>query len=470
MSQKGLPLNVNERSAEAERVVLLLGSIDSEGIRSTLKATGQRYVIKRLESSPHNWATIVSLFDGLDIRCCAVKLTGNVYEYFLLDEYQQMAEVLLRQIARLPHAIFVHQELFSGNLEEADDEEADDGYFEYVRSSLHQPNEITRNAVNQLLVDYGLNVLPYKTNAELTLLASTFITESQEGLLFRIYVPSGRLWANETDRLIQLFRDYLTRIAKTSVRLDQQRTAHGIVYEFFDAEETRAGPVSEESLALQFQEFSRFLDLAVSDPERAESILLAKKIDPREVVPILTRYAKEARRLQVDLKHEREQKVLAIQQRLESELVDCLPPSADWDTVSKLVNTAVPQLDGIKSITSYDESPRQLAGEIGSPITVNFQPQIIQAINAVVAQEIDGDIHLTDIDKQLLELISQHAAEDATELKSAVHELADTSAPKSHRLMAKQRLKAFLFKLGSVATDVGSGLFLSYLEKRYGLK
>lgn len=469
MSQEGLPFQVNNTNPKRGRVVLLLGTIDSEGIRSTLKATGQEYVIKRLESSPQNWVSIVSLFNDLDIRCCAVKLSGYAYDNFLGDEYQPIAELLLRRIADLPHAVFVHEELFSGKAPQDDKSpEYEAEYFEYVRSSLHQPAESTRIAVNQLLADFDLNVLPYKTNAELTLLASTFIGESQDGLLFRVYVPSGRLWANETDRLIQLFRDYLTRIAKTSVRLDQQRTAHGVVYEFYDADEDSERP-PEESLALQFEEFSRFLDLAVSDPDEAESILLTKNINPREVVPILTRYAKEARRLQVDLKHEREQKLLAIQQRLESELVDSLPPKTDWDTLSKLVNSAVPQLEGVRSITGFEKPPRLLASEIGSPVTVNFQPQIIQAINAVVAQEIDGDVHLTEIDKQLLELISQHAAEDSAELKSAVHELADTSAPISHRLMAKQRLKAFLLRLGSVASDVGSGLLVSYLEKRYGL-
>ena len=476
MSQEGLPFqsDASERasaSPDRNRVVLLMGTIDSEGIRSTLKATGQRYVIKRLESGPHNWAKIVSLFDEMDIRCCALKLSGYAYENFLIDEYQPMAELLLQRVAGLPHAVFVHEELFSGKPTEdhVPAPKEDFEYFEYVHSGLHKPHESTRIGVNQLLLDYDLNVLPYKTNAELTLLASTFIAESQDGLLFRIYVPSGRLWANETDRLIQLFRDYLTRIAKTSVRLDQQRTAHGIFYEFFDADNNSTRPVSDESLALQFQEFSRFLDLAVSNPEEAESILLTKNIDPREVVPILTRYAKEARRLQVDLKHEREQKVLAIQQRLESELVDSLPPSTDWNTVAKLVNSAVPQLDGVRSITGYEKIPRLLPGDVASPMTVNFQPQIIQTVNAVIAQEIEGDIHLTDLDKQLLDLVSQHAGKDVTELQSAVRELADTSAPQSHRLMAKQRLKAFLHKLGSVASDVGTGLLLSYLEKRYGL-
>ena len=374
-------------------------------------------------------------------------------------------------MSRVPHTVFVHQELFSGKPVEQNPNEPEPEYLKYVRSSLHQPSDETRNAVNQLLESYGITFLTYNTNAELTLLASTFITESQDGLLFRIYVPSGRLWANETDRLVALFRDYLTRIAGTSVRLDQQRTAHGIVYEFFQSGENAAPDGGNESLALQFREFLRFLDLSVSDPEQAEAVLLAKNIDPQDVVPILTRYAKEARRLQVDLKHEREQKVLAIQQRLESELVDSLPSATDWNTISQLVNAAVPPYDGVKSLVSSTEIPRQIGSRDGTPsVTFNFQPQIVQAVNAVVAEEIEGDVHLTQFDKELLNLIVQRGGENTTELKSAVHELADPSAPSSHRLLAKETLKTFLLGTASVAKDVGTGLLLSYLEKRYGLK
>ena len=204
------------------------------------------------------------------------------------------------------------------------------------------------------------------------------------------------------------------------------------------------------------------------DPAQAEAILRSKQIDPREVIPILTRYAKEAKRLQVDLKHEREQKVLAIQQRLESELVDALPTDAAWETISVLVNSAVPPLSGVSSALSSDQRPL-LAAASGGSITVNLKPQFVQAVNSVVAQEIEGDVHLTELDQKLLQLIREHAADRETELTSAVHELADTSAPKSDRLLAKQRLKAFLFQVGTKASEIGVGLLQSYLEKRFGL-
>lgn len=466
---------MSEEYNELAPLVLLVGTIDSEGIRSTLKATGRQYKIKRLDSSPDNWNSIVALFEQYKIQCAVVKLTGYVYEHLASPRYKDVRDSLLEHLSQVPHAIFIHEEVISGNSdkrtlqEEEVGEELKDSYDDYLRSTLHQPEDEVREAVNDLLLKYGLNVLPYTKNAEVTVMASSFITGAEEGLLFRIYIPTGRLWADETDRLIQLFRDYLTRVARFSVRLDQHRTAQGIVYEFFHAADQNETTVNDESLAVQFKEFSKLLDLSVSDPTQAEAMLRSKQIEDRDIIPILTRYAKEAKRLQVDLKHEREQRVLAIQQRLESELVDALPADVDWGIISVLVNSAVPPLSGVSSALSSDQRPLQLTAATGSSVTLNLRPQIVQAVNSIVAQEIEGDVHLTELDQKLLQLIREHAADREPELTSAVHELADASAPKSDRLLAKQRLKAFLYQVGAKASELGVGLLQAYLEKRFGL-
>lgn len=108
--------------------------------------------------------------------------------------------------------------------------------------------------------------------------------------MFRIYVPSNRLWANEVDKLLQLFRDYLLRTGRKGIRLEQIRTDHGISYEFHGDDVPSSSSLSED-----FQDFSRFLDLCVSNPDEAEALLRQKRIDPKEIGDILTRYSKEAK-------------------------------------------------------------------------------------------------------------------------------------------------------------------------------
>ena len=119
------------------------------------------------------------------------------------------------------------------------------------------------------------------------MIASQLLKDALEGLLFRIYVPSGRLWADEVDRLLQLFRDYLARTGRKGVRLDQVRTDRGILYEFHGDDEPHGSSLSED-----FEDFSRLLDLCVSNPPEAEAMLRQKIVEPREISGILTRYSK----------------------------------------------------------------------------------------------------------------------------------------------------------------------------------
>lgn len=326
-----------------------------------------------------------------------------------------------------------------------------------------------REEVNRLLAEYSFEVIPYRQNAELTVLASAFISDTEDGLLFRVYVPSGRIWANETDRLLQLFQDYLARVGHQSVRLDQHRTERGIVYELYGDQGLVQNKSTGHPFVQEFRDFSQLLDLAVSNPSKAEVLLKDRNVDVREVVGILTRYAKEAKRLQVDLRHEREQKVLSIRHRLESELVDALPPNVTFDDIGTLVEKAIPPIAGIATAIGGEQRSLPLSVGEGSNLTINLKPQIIQTVNAVVAHEINGDIYLTENDQRLLELISQHGGDRKTELASSVRELADETAPKSGRLQAKQRLKGFLWQLASKAPDVGIGILQAYLENRMGL-
>jgi len=431
----------------------------SAGILNTIKASEGQYKVKMLESSTENWESIIAGMNDFNIRCVVVKLSSIAYKLIADPTYQTVSDDLFDQIAQLPHIIFVHQQLLDSQVEDDD-----------PKDSLYPPppSEVL-DVVNDFLKDRALNVLPYNTNAELNVLASAFITEVDEGLIFRIYVPHGRMWANETDRLIQLFREYLAQVGQLTVRLDQQRTNHGIVYEFYSSSDTEdAGIFDESVLADQFRDFSQFLELAVFNPAEAEAILKSKQVNPKEVVSILARYAKEGKRLQVDMKHEREQKTLGIRQRLESELIDILPSDITDHMIASLVEAAVPSISGLYSAVNFGQSFLPTSADGGS-LTINIKPQIIQAINSVVAYEIQGDVQLSADDQHLLQLIREYGQGKETELISAVHELADNSAPSTGRLAAKQKIIGFLDWLGTQAGNIGVDLLKSYLKKKIGL-
>ncbi len=439
----------------SEPLVVLLGNIGHEGILSSLKAAGRQYKQKFLESKPRNWATIIEYFDDFSVKAVIAKLSPSVYEHLVDDGYRDVGHALLRKISSVPHVLFV----FEGLLDPMIDAEFSDAF--------HIPEIEIRNAVNTLLAKFELNVVPYRRNAEVTVIAGTFVSETEDGLLFRVYVPAGRIWAEEINRLLQLFRDYLGKVGLASIRLDAIRTDRGTVYEFHG--EQQAG---EQSLSTQFREFSHFLDISISRPEEAEALLKDKNVNPREVVEVLARYAKEAKRLQVDLKQERERKLLSIRHRLESELTDTLPADTDWAAIDTLVATSVPALSNIgPNLLAMQTAALPIVATTreSNGVTINLRPQIIQAVHGIVAQEIQGGLKLSEEDQELLKLINERAKDRAPELTSAVYELSDENLPKANRTVAKQKLKRFLVGLGNRAGDLAFGVLQAYVEKKLGL-
>ncbi|MGA2078758.1 MAG: hypothetical protein ABSH52_35165 [Terriglobia bacterium] len=432
-------------------LVLLLGNVDHEGVVSPLKAAGRQYKKKLLDSKPENWRAILDLFSGFRICAVVIKLTSQTYELLADGRYHELGAELLRQIASVPHVAFAYESLISGR------EVTGHPYFS-------QPSTRILASVNGLLRDSKLNVIPYRRNAELTVLAGEFISDTEQGLLFRVYVPAARLWANEVDRLLQLFRDYLAKTGRTGVRLDQFRTEHGTAYEFHGVPSPGEAPLSK-----QFQEFSHLLDLCISSPADAESLLREKDVGQRDIVEILTRYSKEARRLQVDLKQDRERKLLSIRHRLESELTDASPATIDLGVVAALVDRIVPYHSEIGSAYLIDQRALRLPAAEAKSLTININSHVIEKLDGILMAEVRGNVNLTQHDRDLLELIQKYGQSKAAELASAVHELSDEEIPKVKRLGAKQKLKAFLYELPSRAGDIVVRVLETYVEKKLGL-
>lgn len=435
-----------------EALVLLIGNINHEGVSSAIRTAGRQYKQKMLESKPNNWSEIVRIFDDFHVESVLIKFSGNNFSRILRDEYRDVGIELLAKVGSVPNVVFVYENIITGKYTEEDED-------------FWTPDEDERVTVLSMFEEHGITVLPYKKNAEVTVIATSFLKETEQNLIFRLYIPTARMWADETDRLLQMFRDYLGRVDGLSVRLDQCRTENGVIYEFF-GESSK----DETDLATEFADFTQLLDMCASNQAAAEAILVEKNVSPREIIDILSRYGKEAKRLQVDLKHDRERKMLGIRQRLESELVDILPADLNWLSVDALVDSVVPSISGTSAALLIDQSPLRLAThQKPVPVTINLNYQAIEAVNGVVAQEIRGDQHLTTNDLELLKLVQEYGGSNKSELASAVHELADKSAPSTGRLVARQKLKKFVAGLGSKAGDIAAGLLQKYIETQLGM-
>jgi hypothetical protein len=254
------------------------------------------------------------------------------------------------------------------------------------------------------------------------------------------------------------------------VRLDQKRTDHGTIYEFHG--ETPAGA---ENLAGEFQEFSKFMDLCAYDANTAAGLLAGKKLHSHEITRIVERYVKEARRLQLDIKHEAESKLISLRHRVESELIELEPSADEWKVLGTMVSAAVPQFGPLLPAPSTSLGIPARPGLVGQEthITYNIRPQFIHTVNGIVSEEMSGTQHFDADHRQLLEFIRAHAIGNPADLEAAVHELADNSGTQVGRLKATQKVKNFLIdstkRLGKEAVNVGFEILHKIIEKKLGL-
>jgi hypothetical protein len=477
---------------------LFIGSTLSETSTSQLKTSGIQYRQKMLESGEQNWQKIIDLLSSPDLIGALVKFSNYNLRALASDRFRDLAGGLIGAIGGVRHIVFMHETTLEAedrirrgviddsalegepdnpatinnpDLEEAfwprDDDENESYYEEYRffiaerrRQHFEAPNREVFDFVRPLLESNSIVVLPYRTNAELSVMARNFINEIESHLLFRIYIPSGRLWSNEADKLLSLFRDWLGRVRNQRVRQDGYSTAQGQVYEFYAESASEIVALGEE-----FEQFSNFMKLCSTEPTAAMELLKAQHVDRFVIADIVERYGKEARRLKIDLRHDLESKTLSIRHRLESELVDANVPDA---VLNSIVESIVPRIDGLDDIVAAAIGGSRISS-LPASVTVNVNPQIIGSVQGIVAQHFNGTAKFGAEAQEILRLIDQYGNNQREELTSALHELEDEDARPQERITARQRLKAFLYYVGNQAGQVGTGLLQKYLEMRFGM-
>lgn len=385
-----------------------VGTVLSESVTSKIRTAGSTYVSKSLSSTPRNWGRIVELVEHPDLTGTLVKLTARDFARIVSHDYAPAADAIFERLVTKPYLLLVHEEVMSPRdleltsgvqIERQSDWEGETEWGEVTDWDGVEWNDLAareyfgrlpkelRERVQQRLASHGLTVTTYKRNAEASVFATAFVEDTLNNLLFRIYVPAGRLYEDEFARLLELFHDWLGAVKGQTVRQSGYRTPSGRVVEFFGEPGMTADTVSDE-----LQEFARFLNL-VEDAASAEEMLQGMGVAPARASELVQKYARAARRVLVDTKHTRERLILGIQQQLESELVDELPEVATselGDLVGRLVPTS--PFEASPATRGLSGSANQLGAQTGSSSLINVQ--IIQRVEGIVAQNLNGPVTL----------------------------------------------------------------------------
>ena len=290
------------------------------------------------------------------------------------------------------------------------------------------------------------------------------LDSDDRGLLFRVYIPSGRLYAAETDKLLSLFQDWLNCAGRHSVRQDSYRTPAGEVYQFFGNESLHS-----QQLSAEFTDFARFLALCLNDQQAAIVTLSRVGLNFKLAERMVARFSKEIRRLQLDLQHERESRLLAIRHSLESELLDAAITSEQWSQIYRTIDGLVPNIEHIDPLPLL-AVPRPTPPTPPVIVSINqLNQQLIRTVEGAVIQNIQGTINLGVQAKELMDLVSRFGGQETITLESAVYEFEDSAARPDSRQKAKQRLKKFLAQLAGKVEDAALAALAKYLETKIGI-
>lgn len=460
-----------------QKIAIVLDSVDRGTIQTSLQANGYYRIVKLLSSSVKNWESICDLLDADEKN--EVIVLGKFTEYTLfrmsLPEYEIVVQRLISLLKNKRHVLFIYKDNLFGKYSYFEDNKknlqplTNDTVEDYLKNP-HLYNDfdqwLYRNQVGELKPIYfdrvkatiqqlkgELNLISYEKLIDIEVIGQNFIENVVEGLLFKLYIPNERIWSSEFHKFIELFREYASKISQKEFKIVQDKTDLGAICSLYSIDEN----LSQDVINTLYKDFTAFMDLCISNPQSAGDIINKLDIKEADKTAILKKYVKEASRLLLDIKHERENKILSIKHRLESEL-------NEYDISSQLndyIESAVPSAKLSNLLPS--NSPQYHI--------ININPQIIHKVEGIVCNELNGNINLNSQEEELMKIIEQHSKDIAEllNLQSAIYELRDNATSKEKKIGAKQKLYSFLAKVADKIGDVGVSLLSKYLEQQIGL-
>ena len=466
--------NINEMTKH--KTALILDKIDRGTIQTSLQTNNYTRILKLLNSSEKNWESICKILEeDIDNKIIVLaKFTEYTLFRMCSPYYSSVVKRLLSLLKKKKHLIFIYKNNLFGKFSYFEEVKINSDVFEIdnltdfihysatdLKSWLYQEcieeSEVNyilkvRNFIKELNDD-SLNILPYEKLIDVEISGQSFIENIAEGLLFRIYVPKERIWSNEFDKFITLFRDYASIVSNKELKITQNRTDLGIICSLYSLDES----IVEEKINDLYKEFTGFMDLCSTNPSEAQKFIDKLEIDNSKKNQILHKYIKESQRLLLDLKQERELKFLSIKHRFESELNEY---TID-DNIIQYIEDSLPNAKTTRSLLNNST-------KIINNQTININPQIISKVDGIVCSEINGNIQFTSEEREIEKLIEKYTTgiSETAELQSSLYELKDSSASNEQKRGAWQKLYGFLGKVADKVGDVGITLLTKYIEQQ----
>lgn len=458
--------------------LFLFGGFSHEGVTSLARTLGfdLREVALR-GTRPANWTKHANLVaeaasEGL--------LAGSVlylHTTLLLeasrDEYMTSFLEILGSVQRGKALVFIYEDNLRGIFAPRDKltgrpqtvedleaallqakEAADDRRSTLIQAALWRVNEYAdRPSLIEALVEEitisGVQIAPFASRGDVTLRIQEFFQDLSQGVFLRLYVPNDRLQAAQLRSLLEVLERYLVQVEGKQFSIDTIKTDQGVTYSFRSKEPGE----SLETVNSAFRRFDDFMQACGDNPDYAVSLLQQRGLDPQQSQFAVEKFARDYRRLVVDIRHEFERKSLQLKQRLEIELSE---HSADPQVTFHGV--------GPSGLLSAAATASSVSVNIGSLSVVNAN-----TVSNIVDSVINGSVSYSANDKLLLQLFDRYAEElEKLQCRSDLDQIKDPTSAEPARKTAWQRLSGFLGKVakrtGDVAEKVAVDALSKYLE------
>ena len=448
-----------------KKKLVILGEFTHEGITTTLHSLGITPVHAKLAGVlPRTWRKrarmLQTLRENNELAGVVLYLHTTVFLKAAEPEYSEALFAILEAAEPCRTIAFVYQDNLDGifsprqfdtgepksreqlqaEFDEAKIPGIDDDPFLIPRQlaiERYDEAERLKDEIQQLtsrLLE-ATDVAPFYLRSDVTLRLQEFLEDIDQGVFLRLFVPSDRYQADQIRGLLSVLERYMKQVEGTPFGVDARKSDRGVVYVF------KLDASSEEryDLTQLFARFDSFMRICGDDPTQAEELLRDRGYSSNRATQLVGKFSKDYRRLLLDTRHEFESKLLGLKQRMETEMIDgeftINAPNFSHSDLTSLI-PVVPK---------------------GSVLHVNFEN--VSVVNANVQTEIDqlvnGSITYNDNDKLLHELFDNYAVGiEATQLRSDLDQLKDSSIPEANRATAKQRIMSFLRKAGAVGGKV----------------
>ena len=458
----------------SQKTALILNHLDRGTILTTLQTNNYYRTLKYLNTSVKNWERICEILEEDKVNEIIVlgKFTENTLFKMCLPEYKNVVQRFTELIKRKKHLFFIYKSNLFGDFtylnttEESESNFGDETFEEEdyftndgkLKSWLHFENveENENEYINKVIelikkINLDFNVLPYEKLVDIEISGQIFIENIAEGLIFKIYVPNDRIWSNEFDKFIILFRDYASSVANEELKVTQNRTDSGTICSLYSLNKN----IEEDRINDLYKEFTSFMDLCSSNSNEAIEIINKLNIDQVNKEKIIKKYLKEAQRLLLDIKQERELKLITIKHRLQNELQE-----------SEITNELLNYVDN--SIPNSESKNIFLGSQVIQNQNIFINSQVIEKVDGIVCNELNGNINFKPEEQELLKLIEKYSENitNLTELKTALYELKDPVSTNESKRNGWQKIYGFLGKIGDKVGDVGVALLTKYIEQQ----